>query len=56
MQPSLTHPALKEVFCFREIPWLILLLALLSVSMLLFFPCFSVKFRGKSSASASSRS
>jgi len=23
LQPSLTHPALKEVFCFRVNPWLI---------------------------------
>ena len=33
-------------------PWLILLLALLSVSLLLSFPCFSVFVRGNASASA----
>jgi hypothetical protein len=33
VQPSLTHPALKAVFCFREIPWLMLLLILGLISV-----------------------
>jgi hypothetical protein len=48
-QPSLTHPALKDVFCFRVRPWLILLLILLLPSVLVFcfclfrvIPCSSV--------------